>query len=201
MGAVNLRLTEECRLRGDGLLRPVGCVNPMLPDWQEDLRRCQERYGMKAIRLHPNYHGYRLDDNIGRECMSAAAARGMVVQIAAQMEDERTQHSLLRVAPVSLQVLPSLTREIPRLRVQVLNHPRPMPWERVYWDFCAVEGVRGLTELLKANGADSLCFGSYYPFFLWESAALKMKEAGAEGATLERLRTGSARALLGGVER
>ncbi|MBS1826874.1 MAG: amidohydrolase family protein [Acidobacteria bacterium] len=201
MGAVNLRVTEECRKNGNGLLKPVGCVNPMLPDWREDLRRCQERYGMKAIRLHPNYHGYRLEDAVTRELLSAAAERGLFVQIAAQMEDERTQHSLLRVAPVPLQMLPELTKTIQRLRVQVLNHPRPVSWERVYWDFCAVEGVRGLTELLKGSVADSLCFGSYYPFFLWESAALKMKEAGAEGAVLEKLRAGTARVLMGGTGR
>ncbi|MFN7934823.1 MAG: amidohydrolase family protein [Bryobacteraceae bacterium] len=201
LGAVNLRLTEECRKSGGGLLKPVGCVNPMLPDWMEDLRRCQERYGMKAIRLHPNYHGYRLEDAVGRELLRAAAQRGLIVQIAAQMEDERTQHALLRVTPVPLQVLPSLTSEIEGLRVLVLNHPRPVRWDRVYWDFCAVESVHGLANLLKGDAADSLCFGSYYPFFLFESALLKMKEAGAEGAQLEKLRTGTARMLMGGAGR
>ncbi len=196
VGGVNLRLTEECRRNGGGILQAVGTVNPMLPDWQEDLRRCQERYKMRAIRLHPNYHGYGLEDTAAKELLAAAAEHGMLVQIAAQMEDERTQHPLLRVKPVALQGLPELMRAVRKLRVQVLHHPRPVAMERVSWDFCAVEGVHGLSRLLQAGAAEWLCFGSYYPFFHFEAAVLKMKEAGVAGEQAQRLLTGTARAWM-----
>jgi len=196
VGAVNLRLTEECRRFGDGLLRPVGTVNPALPDWQEDLRRCHERYGMRAIRLHPNYHGYRLDEPVVSELLTAAASRGCLVQIAVQMEDPRTQHVLIQVPPVSLQVLQAVMKAIPRLRVQVLHQSRPTRIERVSYDFSAVEGVLGLANLLKSGAADWLCFGSYYPFFSWESAHLKMKEAGLSPEQLARMQTTNARSLM-----
>lgn len=196
VGAVNIRLTEECRRFGNGLLRPVGTVNPTLPDWQEDLRRCHERYGMRVIRLHPNYHGYRLDEPVASELLSAAANRGLLVQIAVQMEDPRTQHVLMQVGPVALQVLQPLMKAIPRLRVQVLHHPRPTPIERVAYDFSAVEGVLGLANLLQSGAADWLCFGSYYPFFSWEAAQLKIKEAGLSPGQLARLHTANARSLM-----
>jgi uncharacterized protein len=62
-------------------------MNPKLPDWEEDLRRCHENHHTVGIRLYPNYHGHRLGDPAFAKLLSMAADRKIMVQIALSMED------------------------------------------------------------------------------------------------------------------
>lgn len=87
VGAVNARLAGECEKHGRGFLLPFGAVNPVLPDWEEDLRRCHEEFRMAGVRLHPNYQGYGLDHPAFGRLLGMAAERNLVVQIVAWMED------------------------------------------------------------------------------------------------------------------
>ena len=55
--------------------------------------------GMRGVRLYPAYHGTRsiIPSSLG--CSSAAAQRGMLVQIAMRLEDERVHHPAIDVPP------------------------------------------------------------------------------------------------------
>ncbi|MBX7210701.1 MAG: amidohydrolase [Verrucomicrobiaceae bacterium] len=198
---VNERLTRDCRAAG-GILKPVGSIHPKLPDWRGDLARCAEQHGMKAIRLHPNYHGYALDDPAFVELLEAAAAKKLLVQIAAQMEDERTQHPLVQVKPVDLKPLAAVLKKLPEARVMVLNANRVMSMTalagtKVWLDIAMLEGVGGVENLLKDWPQNRVVFGSFAPFFYFESARLKLQESELTAAQLAAITAGNASSLAG----
>lgn len=177
VAGVNARLEDECRRRGDGILLPFGAVNPMLPDWEEDLRRCHEVHRMKGIRLHPNFHGYGLDDPAFLQLLQGAAGRGLLVQVVVRMEDLRTQHPLVRVTDVD--PAPLATLAVPGLRLMLLNSSRPPAG--LPFDIATIERAAGLSQV----AIDRACFGTFAPFFIPESAVLKLKESAVDVSVLD----------------
>lgn len=131
---------------------------------------------MRILRLHPNYHGYTLEAPAFRELLSLAVSQRLLVQIVAQMEDERTQHPQVRVAPVDLKPLPALMKEMSEARVMLLNTNAAMVLKHLQdcpnttLDFAMIEGVGGVGNLLKDWPLNRLVFGSFAPVFHWESA-------------------------------
>lgn len=201
VAAVNARLVQMCGAAAD-LLMPVGCVNPVLPAWQDDLKRCAEKHGMKALRLHPNYHGYGLDDPRFGELLALAADHRLLVQVVAQMEDQRTQPPQLQARPVDMKPLPELLARHAEARVMVLNASALMVTTalrgctRLWMDFAMLEGAGGVERLLQSWPPNKLCFGSHSPVFYWESAQLKMQESAIEGEALTAItRKNAAQAL------
>jgi predicted TIM-barrel fold metal-dependent hydrolase len=206
IAGVNLRLADACKRAASDFFVPFGCVNPKSPDWQEDLRRCHEVHHMAGIRLFPNYHGYTLDDPAIPELISSATDHKLIVQIALSMEDTRTQQTVIpRADPAPLA---SLLESLPRARVVFLNSGH---WndddagegmakirraENAYFDIAMNEGVGGLGRLIDATSPRRVVFGSHSPFYYFESARLKVREAGLshdlESAILEK----NAQALL-----
>ncbi|HEY3838565.1 MAG TPA: amidohydrolase family protein [Bryobacteraceae bacterium] len=204
IGGVNGRLADDCKKFGNGLLIPFGTVNPKLPDWQEDLRRCREVYRMPGIRLHPNYHGYSLADGEFAEVLRRASEGGMVVQLAVQMEDERTQHPLMRVAPVNLEPLAGIVRSMPSLRLVILNlgsgqsRKQLAAAGQVFFDFAMVEHVGGVAELAAEVSRDRVVFGSHFPLYYLQSTMLKVREAGFSDTDAEAVCVANARQILRG---
>jgi hypothetical protein len=214
LDGVNRRLTDECRDRGDGMLIPIGSINPVWPDWEDDLRRCHKQYRMPGIRLYPAYHGYALDHPELLRLMGAAARRGLLVQIAIRMEDERVHHPAIMAPAVDVSPLPEVIVKVPDARVQLLNADTVfrsrsvralIERTRTTLDIAALEGDGGIGRLI-ANAhptyrggvpVERLLFGTHAPFFPCESALLKLFESPLDRPQLDQIMFANARRLLG----
>jgi uncharacterized protein len=184
VAGVNSRLAAECREYGGNVLIPFGTVNPTLPDWEEDLRRCHEEHHMPGIRLHPNYHGYSLNVPEFERLLRLAAERQLVVQLAAAMEDQRTQHPLLHVADVDLAPLAEVIRNVPTLKLVILNHKATgaaftslMKTPGVKFDVSRINATDGVARVMRTLPADRVVFGTHAPFLIYEAAMIKVYES------------------------
>ncbi|MGP0066275.1 MAG: amidohydrolase family protein [Isosphaeraceae bacterium] len=205
LAGVNARLVTMCRAYGAGLLHPFGAVDPLLPDWREDLRRCHEEHRMTGIRLHPNYHGYHLDHPLFAELLNEAARRKLIVQIAIKMQDERTLHPLLKGLPTTdptpLMGLPAGPSRPPIVLLNALGNLRGGPLKKllttdgIWVDIAMLEGAAGLERLIAEVGPERLLFGSHSPLFYARASHLKLKESALTPEQAEAIRQGNARRI------
>lgn len=202
LSGVNQRLAEVCRQFPE--LVPIGAVNPALQGWEDDLRRCGEDFSMVGVRVLPGYHGYSLDGFRFAELLEQATAAGLLVQVAASLEDTRTQAELVRVPDVDLSPLVTLLPRIPGARVQILNHKLRAPLLNqlaelpgVYFDTARVDGTDAVPKLVQSVPAGRVLFGSHAPFLIPEAALIRTHESGQLDDTgLRSVFAGNARRFL-----
>lgn len=221
MTGVNDRLVEECAVNGGGMLVPVGSINPLLPGWQRDLRRCDEVHKMRVIRLHPCYQGYGLANAEFSNLLKRATERGILVQIALLMEDERVQHPMLQAPLVNPGPLVPLLQAMPEAKVQLLHGfagmrlPRSRPLfdcPNLTVDISGIEGTGAVGALIEGNlpsdwfggivrggpkfPVERLMFGSHAPYFPVENALLKCFESPLSIDQLRAIMAGNANRMI-----
>lgn len=213
LDAANAQLADECRANGAGFLVPFGSVNPVWPDWEEDLRRCHEMYKMPGIRLYPNFHNYRLDVPEFVQLLGQATERGLLVQIAIQLEDERVHHPVINVPVVEATPLVAALKKLPKARVQLLNGmaalqkgaAAPLVQDtKVVFDIANMEGAGAIGRLMAGQHRSiptqvhhsRLLFGSHAPYCPCEAAVLRLFESPLEREQMQAIMQENARALL-----
>lgn len=196
LDAANARLADECRRHGEGFFVPMGSVNPVWPDWEEDLRRCHEVHHMSGIRLYPNFHNYSLDRPEFARLLELATRRGLLVQIVIEMEDERVHHPIVTVPPVDAAPLAAVLKQLPQAKVQLLNGLTALQRggsalaqeNGIVFDIANLEGTGAVGRLIEGKHwsirtqvpAARLLFGSHAPFFPCEAPLLRLFESPLE---------------------
>jgi hypothetical protein len=165
---------------------------------------------MRGIRLHPNYHGYTLDDPRFAELLKLATECRLVVQVVVRMEDDRTQHPFLRVPAVDLTPLSAILKTHPTVQLEILNGGRDFTpgilaelaeCPNAWIEFAMTEGVGGVGQLSSQCPFERILLGTYAPFFPVESSLLKLDESELGSALHARITRANADALLSAAGR
>ncbi len=204
IAGVNQRLADICLRIGKELFIPFGSVNPTLPDWEDDLRRCHEVHHMPGVRLHPNYHGYTLDDPRFDRMLEIASKRSLVVQIAAWLEAGK--HFLLspHVERVNLAPLAQVVARHPKVKLVVANGLPPaneaetrslLLAETVWFDFGRADSERDLRNLVEQASPGRVVLGSGAPLHDMSQVIRTMEQSRLTGSNLQAIALNNAARL------
>ncbi len=118
----NIELAEWIEPHGDFFVG-VGTLNPTYAAWERDLVTCKQELGLRAIRLAPQYHQYRLGGPESLAIGRAAAELGLPVLAPHRVVDPRQRHWFDTEETIAAADVVSFCKAIPALTVIVTESP------------------------------------------------------------------------------
>jgi len=175
----NTRLFSE--VRGDSFFLPVPVFNPCLFSWERMLEEYQ-KCGVRAVRFLPGYHSYTLSDIRSIRAVERVYALGMLPLIQIRLEDERSQHLLMKVSPPSVDEVIAFAKRIEAvivvLAASFFDACRiGIETKNVFVDISYCERMNLLASMVRSIPVSRILFGSHAAFFYPESAVLKLLRA------------------------
>ncbi|HTO02083.1 MAG TPA: hypothetical protein VL069_00205 [Opitutus sp.] len=170
--------------RGVEALHPVPVINPALANWREELDVVALDPRVRAVRLLPAYHNYRLAHRAVGDLAIELVRRQLRLIVQVRLIDERHEYHALTIKPVPGTDLSVLIARHPKLRMlasgllrsEVLSllpkHPELLA------DLSFAEWHDTLRHLLGKVSVRQLAFASHTPFLITAAARAKLDTAG-----------------------
>jgi predicted TIM-barrel fold metal-dependent hydrolase len=205
--AGNEEVFEQVKNHRDRLI-PFAVLNPAYAGWRHDLTVCRNEFGMRGLRLYPNWHAYKLASAQCLELVSAAAEQRLIVSVPFRVEDRRQQSWLVDIPDVTARDAAALARAVPSGRFIFGNGSglasselgRPAGQPPNYWieiSLLTALLTNEIGQLIQSLGADRVLFGSGMPFHYPEGAVAKLEVLDASPAVKEKIARANAKSLLG----
>lgn len=198
-GAANRLLLRETR--GHATLTPVPVINPALANWREHLDAAADPR-VRAVRLVPNYHGYRLGSRRIDAVSAAASERGLRLIVTMRLIDERHEYFAMRMKGVPVRELEALLRRNPRVPVIASGLTRSellavLPTQpHLLADLSFAEWHETMDDLRRRVPVAQLAFASHTPFLITAAATAKLRDTAVRKAELARIAAGNLDAFL-----
>ena len=203
----NMMLLEE--LAGSEVstdrFMPCVIVNPSFPGWIRDLENCLD--DAYAIRVHPNYHGYNLQDECFKRLVGAASSREIPIIVTVRVQDERSHPWLMRVPPLDVSAVLKVARENPEVKFVVSNAylgevlgmgRRIRECDNLYVElsFASTVTLNSVERLCAEIGSGRVLLGTYMPFFYPDCIVNRVRKAEISEEDKERILWRNAMELL-----
>ena len=203
----NREVGRACAQHPDRFI-PFAVLNPHLLLWKEHLQECLQAYGVKGVKLHPDYHKYSLLDDGAAEIMAETQRLDLPVWIQTSIQDMRHHPGYCFVAETPiLEVARAVERYADnklivaggkhfRTRVpELLNATRREDYHIV------TDGIGGphdgLGGLVERIGSSRLLFGTRTPILYAEAAKSTVEQSTIGEEDKVKILGGNAAALLG----
>lgn len=187
---------------------PFAVINPVYAGWKDDLKTCVKKFGMKGVRLYPQYHDYQLSDPSCVELLKQARDFEMPVALTLRMVDYRQRSWMDLDEEWALKdVIPAL-RAVPDGNYLIVNLANGVnvgdedlaliKKANVLLDTSG-RAVGNPAELLRRFGKDKVAFGTHAPILDYLTGLLRiesMRDEEADEATKALLRSENAKRFL-----
>jgi len=167
---------------------PFVVINPNLMNWKQHLHECLDKYDVKGIKLHPDYHKYSLLEKKTAEVMAEAEKYNLPVYIQTSLLDMRHHpgYSLVPEIPIE-----KVAQTIEHFRNNTFiigggKHFRTRASELIKATsrknfYLVTDGIGGpfdgIGGLLNERGSTRLLFGSRTPVLYTEAALDVIKQS------------------------
>jgi uncharacterized protein len=183
-------------------LIPFAVINPTYAGWKSDLEVCHQKFGVKGLRLYPQYHDYKPTDPRCVELVKLARERGLPVAFSLRLIDDRQRSWLDVDRELTLDDIAAVVREVPDAQYIVLHatlgresanrraenaggsavdvlKKADVLFDTVRASGCGVVGPNGydLIQGVKEFGAERFAFGTAAPFMDYVSPFLRILAA------------------------
>jgi hypothetical protein len=203
----NREAGEACKRHSDRFI-PFAVINPNLYLWKDHLKECVEKYGVKGIKLHPDYHKFSLLAEETADVMNEARKLKLPVYVQSSLLDMRHHPGYCFVPEVPiLEVAQAVERYSENTFIlgggkhfsgtvqQLLKYAPKMTNFYV-----ATDGLGGpfdgLERLVKQIGSSRILFGTRTPILYAEALKLMIEQSKISDEDKEKILGGNAAELL-----
>jgi predicted TIM-barrel fold metal-dependent hydrolase len=186
-------------VRNTPALIPVPVINPALRNWPEQLAECRAAAPIRAVKILPNYHNYRLDASPLAPFMAVLAAARLRLILNVRLEDERHKYFALRMKGVPVPQLARFLKRFPRHHVLLSGIYKPEV-EKLAPDFTNFSAEISFCEctnclelMLPKFPARRLMLGTCSPLMSTRGQADKLRRANIPARAKALIGSGNAR--------